>query len=224
MQGMLFWSGHIVHDVAFLVLTLGLLLVGLVTYRTPGLVRMIAESLFYRRELLFFAQLRRSIPCWLFRFVGRGLSALLLALITFFLLDREDLLIQFSPREMVGVYLALFTFFALFFWIRRLAYRFLGWVYLSRDTYKEWVSCYALLEWIWSLPLYIAIILQFRDETFWYGVGLAAGTFLLWRIILLWRTISLLTGQKVSYLLLSLYLCGHEVVPFVLLFGIPFWG
>lgn len=115
MQGMLFWSGHIVHDVAFLVLTLGLLLVGLVTYRTPGLVRMIAESLFYRRELLFFAQLRRSIPCWLFRFVGRGLSALLLALITFFLLDREDLLIQFSPERWLGFTLLFLLFSHSFF-------------------------------------------------------------------------------------------------------------
>lgn len=50
MQGMLFWSGQIVGDIAFSVLTLGLLLMGIVAYRVPGLVRLVMEAIIYQRE------------------------------------------------------------------------------------------------------------------------------------------------------------------------------
>ncbi|MFC2270508.1 MAG: DUF4271 domain-containing protein, partial [Porphyromonas endodontalis] len=85
-------------------------------------------------------------------------------------------------------------------------------------VYEEWASGYALLEWIWSLPLYIAILLELREDTFMLGGWLSLGAFLLWRLLLLRRTLPLLRAQGVSYMLLSLYLCAHEIVPFVLLF------
>ena len=78
MQGMLFWSGQIVGDIAFSVLTLGLLLMGIVAYRVPGLVHLVMEAIIYQREQLFFVQVHRNIPCWFVRVVGRVLSAMLL--------------------------------------------------------------------------------------------------------------------------------------------------
>ena len=218
MQGMLFWSGQIVGDVAFSVLTLGLLLMGVVAYRVPGLMRMVVEAFIYQREQLFFVQMHRNIPSWLFRVSGRMLSAMLLALTSFIYLDREGFWIDKAPHYMVMGYLGLLGALLLFFWVRRILYRFLGWVYLQPRVYDEWASGYALLEWIWSFPLYVAIILELREDTFMIGAWLSLGAFLLWRLLLLRRTLPLLRAQGVSYMLLSLYLCAHEIVPFVLLF------
>ena len=224
MQGMLFWSGQIVGDIAFSVLTLGLLLMGIVAYRVPGLVRLVMEAIVYQREQLFFVQVHRDIPCWFFRVVGRVLSAMLLALTSFIYLDREGFWLEKGPFYMVVGYLGILGALLLFFWGRRILYRFLGWVYLQPRVYEEWASGYALLEWIWSLPLYIAIILELREDTFMVGAWLSLGAFLLWRLLLLRRTLPLLRAQGVSYMLLSLYLCAHEIVPFVLLFWALFRG
>lgn len=217
MQNVYFWSGQITNDIAYISVLIGLLFLGLASFRIPQLYPRIFEAIIYYREELFFEEVRRYISPSFFRLLGRLQSSLLMTLTAYLYLEYDGRWLGASP-EMIVLSLALFFIgFLSLFTIRRILYHTLGFVYLSPTLYRSWRAGYNLLEWLWTLPLYIAILLMTREETFWVGVWITAITFVLWRLFVIRRTVNTLKETEVSYMQLSLYLCTHETIPFVFL-------
>lgn len=212
-----FWTGQIIYDVAYLLLLLGLLFLGFASYRIPRLYPRLFEAAVYYKESIFFEEIKRYIAPSFFLLLGRLQFTLSLSLIVYLFLDAKGRLVGIALEETLLVLSLLFVGIYLYFVLHRLLYRTLGYVYLTSSLYNSWRDGYNLLEWLWSFPLYIAILMMTYSGGFEIGIWLASITFVLWRLFIIRRTLSVLKETNITYLQLSLYLCTHEIAPFALL-------
>lgn len=209
-----FWTGQIIYDVAYLLLLLGLLFLGFASYRIPRLYPRLFEAAAFYKESVFFEEIKRYISPTFFLILGRLQFSLSLSLIAYFYLDSIGRFVGIALEQTLLILSLLFVGIYLFFVVHRLLYRALGYVYLSLSVYDLWRDGYNLLEWLWSFPLYLAILMMTQPMGFQSGLWVAGITFLLWRLFVIRRTLSVLKETNITYLQLSLYLCTHEVAPF----------
>ncbi len=219
-----FWTGQIIYDVTYLLLLIGLLFLGFASYRIPRLYPRLFEAVVFYKEDIFFEEVKRYIAPILFLQLGRLQSALVLALTLYLYIDAEGFLAGIALEEMILLLSALFVGMYLFFSLHRSLYRALGYVYLSTPRYRSWKNGYNLLEWLWSLPLYPALLMMTSTQSLDVGIWIAVTTFFIWRIFVIRRTISVLKETHITHLQLSLYLCTHEVAPFALLAWVAIRG
>lgn len=217
-EGSLFWSGSDTSDMISLLMLLALLLVAPVYVRMPGLYGRLWAAFRFGREDRLLEEVAHVMPLSLFKGTVRAISSLLLALFCIQLLELQGLLIEYALPDTLLLIPMLWVLFALFFLLRRLAYRLIGMIYLPPDIWRRWAAGYQVSEWLWLPFLALGIVASLSPRIEPAALGIAIGAFLLWRILVIVRTIGAFRLISRDYLLLFLYLCAHEVVPFALLY------
>lgn len=214
----LFWTTLSLQDSFIGLVFLCLVIPAVFSSRIDRFFPKMLDAFIYNRDELFFDRIGKHVSPRSFSFWGRVHQFLLLSLNLFLVLKEAFLSmpIYLSVIYFVGIFVSL----SIFFLARRSVYRLLGVLYLPTLTNQSWKRKYCLLEWIWSIPLYVSACLMLIPLSFEIGILVFAVAFALWRIILISKTSILLLREKIDYLLIFLYLCGQEIAPFLFLYGV----
>lgn len=224
MTGLPFWTGQIIYDVLVSLILLQFGALGVVAARIPHFFARLLSAVFYGRERVFLVRLPRYIGRRLFVLIGRIQSMLLLSISCYLVLDDEGQLMTLGLWESLFFLALLFLFFCFFFWLWRLFYMLWGYLFSDNDTRRLWRGSYTLLEWLWGIALFpVAVIYLYAPQLSWF-IYLLPVIFVLWRLIIIVKTLRPLPVKKIGFFHVSLYLCAHEILPLVYMMALLEWS
>lgn len=214
-----FWVERGAEDIVLTLLLTLLLLPALMGVWVGSLLPRTIDALLYDRGHIFFRKLVQRISVGAYTLLGALQRHLLVGISTYLLLRHYTGLTTdglWTTLSQVGL-LALGSLILslLYLGINRL----LAGTYLDTDFYLHWLRHYSMLEWLWSLPLYISSLMLLVGV--WQSIALwwVVAVILLWRLAIIVPTARWLDEAGVSALLISLYLCSQEIAPLVYLVG-----
>lgn len=213
-----FWVNQPGTDFFILVLFFLWLVAALLLRRIPSVLYWIYEGIKHRRMEEFTAYVKRfTHPAWL-NMTIHTMEALSfgMAFFVYYRLRGEIALSDYKAS------ILLFAFISLsvggFFLIRRLIYRKLGGLFLPAERFQRFFQMYHLLETLFVILLIIPVTLLWIAPTAQAACYMVLGLFLLWRLAVCWETLSVAERSVIGIIHLFLYLCAHELMPFIYLY------
>jgi hypothetical protein len=113
----------------------------------------------------------------------------------------------------------IFVFLFAFYLFKQLLYNISGFIFAGTDLYKTWRTGYTASTGFLGVLLYIPVLCisftEINTET-----PLLALLFLclLWRIVIIYKTIYIFNVRGVGFIYIILYLCAQEILPVILLY------
>jgi hypothetical protein len=113
------------------------------------------------------------------------------------------------------IFLILFTFYL----FKQVLYSLSGFIFTGPDLYKTWRTAYTAVTGVWGILLYVPVLLLAFTETHIRIPGLTLIVlFLLWRLVVAYKTIRIFNMKIIGFLYIILYLCGQEILPLIFLY------
>lgn len=101
-----------------------------------------------------------------------------------------------------------------FYWGKRCFYWIFGLVFTNPEQYRLWRTGYNALIGTWGVLLYLPTLwLLFVESYLNIPVNLFVFLYILSRFVIINKTIRIFHRRNSSFLYLSLYLCGQEILP-----------
>lgn len=145
--------------------------------------------------------------------------ALILCAVCLFLIARaEDFYSQLLEENALLSIGLISVALVLFYWGKNFLYSLFASVFTDPDKYKFWRTGYDAIVGTWGVSLYIpALLLVFVNMNVQIPILLFIFSYITSRIVIIYKTIRIFHKKNSSYLYLSLYLCGQEILPLFLL-------
>lgn len=121
-----------------------------------------------------------------------------------------------SPHLLLGLYTVACMSYILIKW---LLYNFLGWIFFNKETTRDVLTSYATIVYYFGFGLFgltlftVYFDLSLNDLTL-YGIGLIV----LAKILTLYKWVKFFFNTFYGLILLILYFCALEIVPYLLLY------
>jgi len=136
------------------------------------------------------------------------------------LLSREGLILQGDYIGLLTTLAALFVGMYLFLYIRSLSFKLWRYILLDNLSGGLLAQDYFFQDWLRALLMALVSLLTFAPLstiTLW---AIAAGVLLLVQLLGIVQVIRRLTQGSTGSLFLFLYLCAHEIAPFLYVIGL----
>ncbi|MDR3137790.1 MAG: DUF4271 domain-containing protein [Tannerellaceae bacterium] len=127
-----------------------------------------------------------------------------------------------DASQLIGVTFLIFVFVYVFYLFKQGFYVCLGWVFACESELAEWRQHYQLLSGYWSISLYLTTAYCIVSPLP-RPVILFATIFVIYRLVLLYRTAQIFSVNGAKYFLLILYFCAQDVTPLLFLYKGVFW-
>ena len=119
---------------------------------------------------------------------------------------------------LLSIGLLLFLFF-IYYLFKRVLYAIFGIVFLEKATNKMLFINYQALLSTWGIALYFPVLWILLFDTYVFiSVIMLIFSYILFKIIHIFRFIPVFFRKNTGILFLSLYLCGQEIAPLVFLY------
>ena len=121
-----------------------------------------------------------------------------------------------SSTQLIA-FIAAGTLFILFFkWI---LYSYIGWIFKQKEGTAIWLESYATIIYYLGLIMYpIVLYIVFNNVSGLTLKFLLIGGFALTKGLILYKALKLFSNKIYGHVLLILYFCALEIVPYALLF------
>ena len=192
------------------------LLTLLVWVYTPGLIGVALEAGRQANPDSGAVYISRFVSYGLFRFLVYVLGSLSTGLTVLRLLSREGLILQGDYIGLLTTLAALFVGMYLFLYIRSLSFKLWRYILLDNLSGGLLAQDYFFQDWLRALLMALVSLLTLAPLstiTLW---AIAAGVLLLGIVQVRRR----LTQGSTGSLFLFLYLCAHEIAPFLYVIGL----
>ena len=196
------------------------LLTLLVWVYTPGLIGVALEAGRQANPDSGAVYISRFVSYGLFRFLVYVLGSLSTGLTVLRLLSREGLIPQGDYIGLLTTLAALFVGMYLFLYIRSLSFKLWRYILLDNLSGGLLAQDYFFQDWLRALLMALVSLLTFAPLstiTLW---AIAGGVLLLVQLLGIVQVIRRLTQGSTGFLFLSLYLCAHEIAPFLYVIGL----
>ena len=196
------------------------LLTLLVWVYTPGLIGVALEAGRQANPDSGAVYISRFVSYGLFRFLVYVLGSLSTGLTILRLLSREGLIPQGDYIGLLTTLAALFVGMYLFLYIRSLSFKLWRYILLDNLSGGLLAQDYFFQDWLRALLMALVSLLTFAPLstiTLW---AIAAGVLLLVQLLGIVQVIRRLTQGYTGSLFLFLYLCAHEIAPFLYVIGL----
>lgn len=105
--------------------------------------------------------------------------------------------------------------------IKWVAYSFIGWVFNAQDKIKAWIETYTAIIYYLGVILYIFVLLivysNIAVNTILY---ILFGLLVLTKCLILYRWLKLFPKKSYGHILLILYFCALEIIPYAILYSV----
>lgn len=196
------------------------LLTLLVWVYTPGLIGVALEAGRQANPDSGAVYISRFVSYGLFRFLVYILGSLSTGLTVLRLLSREGLIPQGDYIGILTTLAALFVGMYLFLYIRSLSFKLWRYILLDNLSGGLLAQDYFFQDWLRALLMALVSLLTFAPLptiTLW---AIAAGVLLLVQLLGIVQVIRRLTQGSTGFLFFFLYLCAHEIAPFLYVIGL----
>ena len=217
--GIHLWDGQMVDDVIFSLIFV-LLLTFAIVFRAnfPLFLKMWKDAFLMKdRKNLFDERIQKS--GWFFRnfMIFQGLFLTSIALTATARI--YGLLNPVNPAQILfEIGITLFLLF-LYYQFKRLSFYVFGAVFADPQKFDFWRTSYNAIMGIWGLSIYIPVLwLVFMGAAATLPLLLFAILYILCRFVIIYKTIRIFYKKSTGLLYISLYLCGQEILPLVLLY------
>ncbi len=142
------------------------------------------------------------------------------AVVIFEAINVSGILTFRSVGDALPVLLLLFFAVFVFYECKALLYLFIGKVFATAASYELWHTGYKATIGIWGVLLYIPVCMfAFSDIPYQVTIVLSLFLYVASRIVIIYKTIHIFSLKKDGILYFSLYLCGQEIMPLLLLYA-----
>lgn len=216
-MGELYWVGHVVNDATYMLVFAQFVLFSIILWRIPSILSLTVHSIFNGREDELYAYLQRYMPWPLFRLIVHAQTAIGLSLSVWLIAERYGLIkTNHTPGDLL-IPLALFGIIIVFEFLRRLTYRFFNWLYSPAHSYDDWRNYASIAEWIWCIFLPVVPLLALSPISPSIALIVLISLFVVFRMSLIFKSIKLCRSTEANPLQVFLYLCTHEILPYLYL-------
>jgi len=125
------------------------------------------------------------------------------------------------PDVMTTLLVLVFLFVVLFLFciLKRAIYHGFGYIFTERSLCNMMLTNYQALFCIWGVFLYIPVLwVLLIGEYLFVAYTIFIISYLVFRVILIYRFVYIFFNKNTGLLFLSLYLCGQEIIPLVFLY------
>lgn len=216
--GIRLWDGQLVDDVVFSLLFVLFVCFALVFRTNYRLFLKMMRDVVYVKERQNLFEVARGSE-WFFRNF-MTFQALFLCSVCLFAIARAygyfNHLLENTVLISIGLIMMVLV---LFYWCKRCFYYLFGIVFTDAPKYKFWKTNYNAIIGAWGICLYIpALWLVFVGGSIRIPVLLFVFFYILCRFVIIYKTIRIFHRKSSSFLYISLYLCGQEILPLVFLY------
>lgn len=128
----------------------------------------------------------------------------------------------FIKPDIATTFLTIFIlliFLFIFYLFKKALYAIFGYVFTEKSTYKMMFTNYQALFCTWGIFIYIPVLwILLVGQYILTAIIIMVISYLLFRLILIYRFIYIFFNKNTGLLFLSLYLCGQEIIPLVFLY------
>jgi hypothetical protein len=217
--GIRLWGGQLVNDLIFSLLLALLLVFALVFHTNYRLFAKMIRDVFYIKDRLsLFEDIAGNET------VFRGFmifQSLFLCSLSLFLSSRIYGYINDYPDINTNLWAIGLIFILLFayYLFKHLIYNILGTVFAGPEQFKMWRMGYLAATGSWGVLLYVPVLwLAFIQTQAQAPVFIFILLYLLWRLVIIYKTICIFNIKGVGFLYIILYLCAQEILPLIFLY------
>jgi len=216
--GIRLWSGQLVDDVVFSSLLVIIMLFSVMfRYYSPLFVKMLKDTVSPKeRNDLFISFNKSDVPFRLFM----AFQTLFIITLCFYASVRSRGLLDAWSNQQTLIFIAsVFLLFLLFYFFKQFLYYLLGSIFVNYEKFCLWETSYSATFGVCGLTLYLPVIwLIFIGSYAIIPLFLSIFLYILWRFVIIYKTISIFRLKSVGLFYLSLYLCAQEIIPLVFLY------
>lgn len=165
----------------------------------------------------------RFVSYGLFRFLSYVLGSLSIALTVLRLSSREGLLLGSNYTSLVMQLVVLFLGVYLFLYFRSKAFKLWRYVLLDDLTGGLLAQDYFFQDWLRALLMALVSLLTFAPLPTLVLWWIAIGTLVLVQLLGIIQVVRRMSHGSAGGLFLFLYLCAHEVAPFLYIAGVTIY-
>ncbi len=215
--GIRLWDDQLVDDVIFTLL-LTLLIVFAFVFRANYrlFIKMVRDVFYVRERLSLFEEVGGN------EFVFRNFmtfQALFLCTISLFSIGQAYGYINYSDIKMNVFTIAfIFIMVLLFYLFKQVIYNLIGNIFAEPDKYRFWKTNYNAITGFWGVWLYLPVFwIAFVGEYIEMPILLFVILYVLYRFLVIYKTIRIFHIQGSGFLYIILYLCAQEILPLIFL-------
>ncbi|MDR1557334.1 MAG: DUF4271 domain-containing protein [Tannerellaceae bacterium] len=211
---------QLVNDVVFSLLFVLFILFALVFHANyPLFMKMIRDVFYVKERLSLFEDIDGNETLFRSIMVFQGLA---LCSLFFFIIGRAYGQIRDYPDMGMNLLIigVIFMILFIFYLFKQFLYKLTGFIFVSPEAYKTWRIGYTASLGSWGVLLYFPVVcLAFTEVATGAACVLFLLFYLLWRLIIIHKTISIFNTKVVGFLYIILYLCAQEISPLIFLYG-----
>jgi hypothetical protein len=212
-------EGQLIDDVVFSLLFVLLFVFSLVFHTNYHLFLKLVRDVFHvRARLSLFEDIDGNET------VFRGFmifQSLLLCAVSLFLISRsygyipDDQNVETSLLSIGTMFVVLFSFYG----FKQFLNNLIGSIFTPPDLYRMWKTGYAAATACWGILLYLPVLcLSFVKFPLRICTFLFIFLYILYRFIIIYKTIYIFNVRGIGLLYIILYLCAQEILPLVFLY------
>ncbi|MGM9760392.1 MAG: DUF4271 domain-containing protein [Parabacteroides sp.] len=211
-------SEQMVNDMIFTMLLVLFILFAIVFHTHYRLFLKMLHDIFFLKERQNSYEKNEGSE-WLFR-TFMQFQALFLCSLSLFAISRHFGYAESFDRRSTGALIfMLFGVLWLYYFCKQIFYRLFGMVFTDREKYRFWKTHYNALMGTWGVLLYIPVLwLVFVNSSGTAPIILFFLLYIAWRFVIIYKTIRIFYKKNTGLLYISLYLCGQEFLPLILLY------
>jgi len=145
-------------------------------------------------------------------------SCIMLGMISFdyFKLNDPDMVLDSPTRYwLLGAFTCIFILYYLLKWI---SYCFIGWIFVDRNTKKEWIQCYSVNLYLLGFSLFPIVLLITYDDFSWeYASICIIILVILSKLLLFYKALKLFMRNFYGIFYIIPYFCALEIIPLIIL-------
>ena len=194
----------------FIIFTLLFLCTALIVGRNWKMVMSMLDSVWHGRQSIFYAVTGNEQRSKYLLFVQ---SLLLLSIFTYKAYFIHLFPGTYSTLQTLTVVGELTLLFCLFYFVKWLAYTFVGIVFFPVDKLHQWQTSFFSMICVSSIILFAPVLFfVFVEGLAFLSYYFILFYFLLFGLVVIYKTYELFFPQRDTLLYLFLYLCGQEIV------------
>jgi hypothetical protein len=212
-------EGQLIDDLIFSLVFVLLFVFSLVFHANCHLfLKMIRDVFYVKEHLSLFEEIDGNKT--IFRSFMIFQSLLLCSICLFFTARLYNFIPDYPDVGTNMLFIgAVFVVLLLIYTIKQFLYNLIGTIFTTSNLYKIWRTGYTASVGFWGMLLYIPVLfLAFVKVYLNIYVLLFAFLYILWRFIIIHKTIYIFGIRGVGFLYIILYLCAQEILPFIFLY------
>ena len=217
--GVRLWEGQLINDLIFSLL-LALLIAFAIVFRSNYHLfeKMVRDVIHVKDRLSLFEEASGNETVFRNFMI---FQSLFLCSLTLFLLSRKmDYIADYpdlaSNMKIIGfIFIALTTFYL----FKQAMYIAIGAIFTTPDQYRNWKVGYTAATGLWGVFLYLPVLwLSFIGIHAKVAIIMFVFLFIVWRLVIVYKSIRIFNIKSIGILYIFLYLCGQEILPLLFLY------